>query len=258
MNPLILVVISIAGWMNRNQQDVIAYLQEEVRVLKEQLGKRPCFNNDQRRRLAIKGKRIGHTALNRFASLVTPNTLLAWHRRLSAQKYDSSRTRKPGRPPTAEQMRKLILKLARENRSWGYTRLQGALANLHHEVGRGTIAKVMQAAGLEPSPQRRKGLTWTEFLKTHWQVLAATDFFTVELWTARGLIRYHVLFVIHLATREVQLAGIVPEPNGPWMQQVARNLTDPWAGFLRASRYLMRPSAARPNKQSQRVDAPVQ
>jgi putative transposase len=239
MNPFTLLLISLAGWMNRNQQDVIAYLQEEIRVLKEQLSKKPRFNDDQRRRLAIKGKHIGRTALNQFASLVTPNTLLAWHRRLIAQKYDSSRTRKPGRPPTAAQLKELILKLARENRSWGYTPIQGALANLHHEVGRSTIAKVMKTAGLEPSPQRRMGLTWKEFLKTHWQVLAATDFFTVELWTAKGLVRYHVLFVIRLATREVQLAGIVPEPNAPWMQQVARNLTDPWDGFLRSNRYLI-------------------
>jgi putative transposase len=131
------------------------------------------------------------------------------------------------------------LKLARENRTWGYTRIQGALANLHHEIGRDTIANVLKAAGLEPSLQRRQGLTWKEFLKTHGQVLAATDFFTVELWTAAGLIRYHVLFVIRLATREVQIAGIVPEPNEPWMKQVARNLTDPWDGFLRSSRYLI-------------------
>jgi putative transposase len=239
MNPFTLLLISVAGWMNRNQQDVIVHLQEEIRVLKEQLGKKPRFNDDQRRRLALTGKRIGRTALNQFASLVTPNTLLAWPRRLVAQKYDSSRTRKPGRPPTAGQIQELILKLARENRSWGYTRIQGALANLRHEIGRGTIAKVMQAAGLEPSPRRRKGLTWKEFLKMHWQVLAATDFFTVELWTTAGLIRYHVLFVIRLATREVQLADIVPEPHAPWMQQVARNLTDPWGGFLRFNRYLI-------------------
>jgi transposase InsO family protein len=190
-------------------------------------------------RLATKARRVGRKPLYQFATLVTPDTLLAWHRRLIAQKYDSSRTRKPGRPPTADQIQELILKLARENRSWGYTRIQGALANLHHEVGRGTIAKVMKAAGLEPSPQRRKGLTWKEFLKTHWQVLAATDFFTVELWTAAGLIRYNILFVIRLATREVQLAGIVPEPNGLWMQQVARNFTDPWDGILWSSRYLI-------------------
>jgi putative transposase len=144
---------------------------------------------------------------------VTPNTLLVWHRRLVAQKYDSSRIRKAGRPSTAGEIKELILKLARENCSWGYTRIQGALANLWHEVGRGTIANVLKAAGLEPAPTRRQGMTCKEFLKVHWQVLAATDFFTVELWTARGLIRYHVLFVIQLATREVQITGLVPEPN---------------------------------------------
>ena len=190
MNPFALLLLSVAGGMGRHQQDVITYLQEEIRVLKEQLGKKARFNDDQRRRLAFKGKRLGCSALNQFASLVTPNTLLAWHRRLVAQKYDASCKRKPGRPPTAAQLQELILKLARENRSWGYTRIQGALANLRHDVGRSTIAKLMKTAGLEPAPQRRKGLTWKEFLKTHWQVLAATDFFTVELWTAKGLVRH--------------------------------------------------------------------
>ena len=87
-------------------------------------------------------------------------------------------------------------------------------------------------------------MTWKEFLKTHWNVLAATDFFTVELWTARGLVRYHVLFVIKLATREVKIAGHVPEPSESWMLQVARNLVDPWTGFLRASRLLIHDRSA--------------
>ena len=112
MNPFTLLLVSVAGWMGRNQQDVIAYLQEEIHVLKEQLGKQPRFNADQRRRLASKGKRLGRSALNQFASLVGPNTLLAWHRLLVAQKYDSSRTRTPGRPLTAAHLQELILKLA--------------------------------------------------------------------------------------------------------------------------------------------------
>ena len=225
--------------MNRNQQDTIEYLQEEIRVLKELLGKKPRFNDGQRRRLAIKGKRLGRKALDRFSSLVTPNTLLAWHRGLVAQKYDSSRLRQAGRPRTKVDIAELILKLARENRSWGYTRIQGALANLRYEVGRGTIANVLRAAGMEPAPVRRQGMTWKEFLKTHWEVLAATDFFTVEVWTGRGLVRYHVLFVIQLATRAVEIAGVVPEPNESWMLQIARNLVDPWTGFITSSRLLI-------------------
>ena len=110
--------------MNRSQQEVIEYLQEEIRVLKELLGKKPRFKDDQRRRLAIKGKRLGRKTLDRFANLVTPGTLLAWHRRLVAQKYDSSKIRKPGRPRTKGEIQELILKLAWENRTWGYTRIQ--------------------------------------------------------------------------------------------------------------------------------------
>ena len=122
--------------------------------------------------------------------------------------------------------------MARENRSWGYTRIQGALQNLGHEVGRGTIAKILKEAGIDPAPDRQKRTTWKEFLRTHLDVLAATDFFSVEVWTALGLVRYHVLFVIRLATREVQIAGIIPEPHGGWMKQMARNLTDGLDGFL--------------------------
>lgn len=91
--------------------------------------------------------------------------------------------------------------------------MQGALANLRHEISRGSISKVLKAAGLAPARMRRQGMTWKEFIKTHWDVLAATDFFTVELWTAKGWIRYPVFFVIKLATREVKIAGLVPEPG---------------------------------------------
>lgn len=92
--------------------------------------------------------------------------------------------------------------------------------------------KILKDAGIEPSPDRKNGLSWEEFLRRHWDVIAATDFFTVEVWTLGGLVRYHVLFVIKLATRKVEIAGIVPEPNGIWMKQIARNLTDCADGFL--------------------------
>src|SRR6266436_1844312 len=199
MTPLRFLLVCVAGWMNHRQQLVIEYLQEEIRVLQEQLGKRPRFNDEQRRRLAAKGKSIGRKDLARFASIVTPDTLLAWHRRLIAKKYDSSKKRKPGRPPTKVDIRELVLRMARENRSWGYTRIQGALANLRHEGGRGTIANILREAGLEPAPDRPKGMTWKEFLRVHWS--------TMVTW-------------------EVHVAGIVPEPCETWMLQMARNLTD--------------------------------
>ena len=121
-----------------------------------------------------------------FCSLVRPNTLLTCHRRLAAQKYDSGRVRIPGRPRAKEEIEESIVKLGRENRSCGgYTRIQGALANLRHAASRGTIANVLRSAGMEPVPVRRQGMTWKEFLKTYRDVLAATGFFTVEVWTGR-------------------------------------------------------------------------
>ena len=129
--------------------------------------------------------------------------------------------------------------MVRENRSWVYTRIQGALANLRHEVGRGTIANILREAGLDPAPDRRKGMTWKEFLRVHWSTMGATDFFTVEVWTPVGLVRYHVLFVMRLMTREIHIAGIVPEPCETWMLQTARNLTDACNGFLRDTRFLI-------------------
>ena len=239
MNRIQFFLICLAGWINRNQQNGIEYLQEEVRVLKEQLGKRPRFNDDQRRRLAAKARKIRLPRLKEIASIVTPRTLLDWHRRLVAGKYDGSRKRSPGRPPTPEELRELILRMAKENRFWGYTRIQGALQNLGHEIGRGTIAKVLKAAGVDPAPERQRKTTWKEFLRTHWDVLAAADFFCVEVWTLVGLVRYHVFFVIQLASRKVHIAGIIPEPHGSWMKQMARNLTDGLDGFLMGHRYLL-------------------
>ena len=239
MNALQLLLVCLAGWLNRNQQLVIEYLQEEVKVLKEQLGKKSRFTDDQRRRLAAKAQKLGPDRLRRFASIVSPKTLLEWHRRLIARKYDGNSRRPPERPGTRGEIRELILRMAKENRTWGYTRIQGALENLGHAVGRSTIAKVLKEAGLDPAPERQKQTTWKEFLRSHFAVLAAADFFSVEVWTAVGLVRYNVFFVIRLATREVQIAGIVPEPHGGWMKQVARNLTDGLDGFLAGCRYLI-------------------
>lgn len=168
-----------------------------------------------------------------------PDTLPSWHRRLIARKSDSSLVRRPGRRGTANELRELILQIARQNRSWGYTRIQGALRNLGHKVGRGTIAAILKTAGLEPAPERMNQTTWKELLRTHWEVLAATDFFAVEVWTAVGLVHYHVWFVIRLTSRAVTIAGIVPEPTGSWMTQTTRHLTDGLGGFLNGCRYLI-------------------
>ena len=235
-----LLLISLAGWLNEQQQDVIDYLQEENRVLREQLrGKRLRFNDDQRRRLAVRAKKLGGRMLEELTTLVTPATLLAWNRRLIAQEYDGSQKRGPGRPPTKEEIRQWVVRMATENRDWGYRRIQGALANLDQEVSRGTIANILKEHGLEPASERDRKSTWKEFLSRHRDVIVAADFFTVEAWTRQGLTRFWVLFLIDLATRKVEIAGVTRDAHGVWMSQVGRNLTDAAEGFLIGKRYLI-------------------
>ena len=240
LSPLRFVTVALAGWLNQQQQDIIDYLREENKVLREQLGNRRLrLNDEQRRRLAARAKKLGHKVLAEVASIVTPDTLLTWHRKLIARKYDGSQRCGPGRPPVREQIRSLVVRMATENRDWGYTRIRGALANLGHRVARGTIANILKQHGIEPAPERLKKSTWGEFLQAHWEVLAAADFFTVEVWTRSGLVRFVVLFVIELSTRRVEIAGITTQPDGVWMTQIARNLTDGVDGFLVGKKYLI-------------------
>ena len=239
-DPFRLLLISLAGWLNQRQQEALDYLQEENRVLREQLGaKRLHFDDDQRRRLAVRAKKLGWRVLNDLTTIVTPATLLAWHRRLIARKYDGSKQRGPGRPRTANEIQQLVVRMATENRDWGYRRIQGALANLGHEVARGTIASILKEHGLEPAPERERKTTWKEFLSRHRDVIVAADFFTLEAWTRQGLTRFLVLFFIDLASRRVEIGGVARQAKGLWMSQVARNLSDAEEGFLIGKRYLI-------------------
>src|SRR5215472_4544231 len=199
--PIPIFAIAVSGWMNHRQLLVIEYLREENRVLREQLGdRRVRLNDNQRRRLAVKAKALGRKALAEVASIVTPETLLAWHRKLIAQKYDGKAHRAPGRPRTGGEVEALVVRMAEENRDWGYRRIEGALSNLGHELARSTIAAILERHGMEPAPERRRKTTWKEFLSRHWELMVAADFFTVEVWTRRGLQRFIVLFFIDLST----------------------------------------------------------
>ena len=131
------------------------------------------------------------------------------------------------------------MRLAKENKSWGYDRIAGALANLGHEVADQTVGNIVKRHGIPLAPERRKTTTWREFIRSHMDVLAATDFFTTEVWTQGGLVTYDVLFFIHLATRRVHVAGITSHPNEQWLTQVARNVTMADVGFVSSSRYLI-------------------
>src|SRR5712691_6998000 len=236
------LIAMIAGWVQRHQQQVIAYLQEENRVLKAQRGgHRLRLTDTERRRLAALAHPLGRARLKAVATLATPDTLMRWYKQLIAQKFDGSTQRRPcGRPRVAEEVEQLVIRMAEENPSWGYRRIQGALANLGHSIDKITVRNILRRHHLEPAPQRRKaGMSWAQFLKMHWEVLAATDFCTVEVATWHGLVTYDVLVVMELATRRVQMAGITPHPMAAFMQQCARQLTDPFEGFLLGKRYLI-------------------
>jgi len=234
-----LFLATFAGWVGRQQSHVIAYLIEENRVLKEQLesgGRRLRFTDDQRCRLAAKGKPLGRKVLRQIATIVTPDTILAWHRKLIAAKWTYPRKR-VGRPGVMKEIRELTIRMAEENPSWGYARIQGALKHLDHRVARSTIAKVLKEHGIKPSPDRP--MSWRTFVRSHAHLIAAADFFTTEVWTARGLVRYFTLFVIDVATRRVYIAGTTTNPDSGWMEQMARNLTDCYEGFLIGKRFLI-------------------
>jgi putative transposase len=235
--PLQVLLVTLAGWVNRHQQQVIEYLVEENRVLREQAkGRRLRLTDDQRRRLAAKGQRLGRRVLAQVATLVTPDTILRWHRQLIARKW-TFEPKRLGRPGIMQEISSLILRMATENPAWGYSRIQGALKNLDHRVARSTIAKVLKDNGIQPAPGRPS--SWRTFLRAHWGEIAGADFFTTEVWTPHGLVTYYTLFVIDLRSRRIHVAGSTPNPDAAFMAQAARRLTDAVDGFLMGHRVLI-------------------
>ena len=216
------------------------YLVAENRILKGQVEGRLRLTDPERITLAEIGKRLGRKALEEVAQIVRPETILGWHRELIARKFDGSKQRSSvGRAPTKQEIEKLVLQFARENRSWGYRRIVGALNNLGHEISHQTVANVLKRHDLAPAPTRGKGTSWKEFIRSHLDTLAAVDFFTAEIWTAGGLTFYYVLVCMKTASRQISIAGITLAPTDDWMKQTARNLTAAGDGFLNGCRYLL-------------------
>jgi transposase InsO family protein len=216
------------------------YLVTENRILRNQIQGRLRLSDGERQALAEIGQQLGKKALKEVATIVKPDTILAWHRSLVAQKFDGSTQRKPpGRPTIDQEVEALVVRMARENRSWGYDRIVGALANLGDTISDQTVGNILKRHGLPPAPERKTTTTWKEFIRTHLDVLVATDFFTAEVWTLGGLVTYYVLFFIHLSSQRIHIAGVTPHPNEAWMVQVARNVTMEEWGFLSPGQYLI-------------------
>jgi transposase InsO family protein len=216
------------------------YLVTENRLLRKQIPGCVRLSDGERKTLAEIGKKLGKQVLAEVATIVTPDMILAWHRKLVAQKFDGSQQRKAlGRRKLDTALEALVIRMARENRSWGYDRIVGALANLGYTISDQTVGNILKRHGIPPAPARKKTTTWKEFIRTHMDVLVATDFFTAEVWTLGGLVTYYVLFFLHLGTRKVHVAGVTPHPDTAWMVQVARNITMEEWGFLAPGQYLI-------------------
>jgi putative transposase len=195
----------------------ILVLRHQLRVLRRKTG-RPKFTARDQVLLAAASRMLPR---QRWASslLVTPQTLLRWHRTLVRRKWTYGKERTPGRPPIDPQTAALILRMARDNARWGCVRICGELRKLGIRVGATTIRTLLRRHGLGPAP-RRCGPTWTQFLKAQAEGIVACDFFTVETIWLKTL---HVLFFIQLSTRRVVAAGVTAHPNSAWVTQQARN-----------------------------------
>ncbi len=191
LQPWQLLFAILSGWVHRRQQQIIEFQNAEIISLMQIQGKkRILLTNDQRRLLAVQGKALGRKTLRELTTIVTPDTILRWHRQLVAQKWDYSdrRKKKPGRPRIRQIIVDLIVRFAKENSTWGYDRIQGALANVGYYISDTTVKNVLTAHGIEPAPVRQRTGSWSTFLKSHWDVLAAIDFTTIEVWTKGGLV----------------------------------------------------------------------
>lgn len=211
------------GLLARNE-----YLAAENRILKAQLQGRLKLSDAERATLGEIGHGLGRKVLAEVATVARPDTILAWYRKLVARKFDGTQARRgPGRPRLKREVEQLIVRMASENRDWGYDRIAGALANLGHVISDQTVGNVLQRHAVPPAPERNRTTTWPVFIRTHLALLAGTDFFTAEVLTLRGLVTYYVLFFIHLESRRVDIAGM------------ARNATMEGCGILRDCRYLL-------------------
>ena len=245
IKPHTMLLMMLAGWLNRQQQEAMNYIMEENKILKHELlkatgKKRIILNNAQRRRLGILAKRVGRKMLFDISGIFSPDTLLKWFRQLAGSKYDGSKNHsKFGRPRITDYLKQLIIDMALDNKHLGCRQLHGYMKYLGYKVSAPTIRRVLRAHGIEPAPDRPIKTTWNEFIKEQWGSLVAVDFFNIEVLTFKGIVRYMVLFAIDYKTRRVEILGITPQAYGDWMKQIARNLTDPMNGFCKGKKFII-------------------
>lgn len=212
---LVIDLLVLRSRTDRSKDAEVLVLRHQLAVLHRQMP-RPRFEPTDRALLAALARVLGRDRWSSF--LIKPDTILRWHRRLVANHW--TYPHRPGRRPTAVETRQAIMRLARENPTWGYRRIHGELARLGITIAASTVWAILKHAGIDPAPSRNSE-TWTSFLRAQAAGIVACDFFTVDTVQLR---RYYVLFFIELQTRRVHLAGITTNPTGAWTTQAARNL----------------------------------
>ena len=237
------LVTGLAYCIDKELYKAIDYLREQVRVLVEQQekqNKRILLTNSQRMRVAAKAKRLSRKMRERCTVLFTADTIIGWYNKLIAEKYDGSKNRtRVGRPRITEEIVDLVIMFKEENPRWGYQKITDQIIYLGYQISKSTVKNILLENGYDPEPDLTIKTTWHEFIRSHWEVLAACDFFTIELLLGRKLIRCTLFFVMEICTRKVFFAPIKLQPDGDYMKQAARILTDCEEGFLRNKSYLI-------------------
>jgi putative transposase len=238
MRKLLQFLLLLAQATDKELATGMQYLKVENAILRKRLGKRVLVTPQERNRLLKFGQPVGK-AIKDLITIVTPRTFAQWvsDEKEIAKGKKPKKKRKPGRPKTQEEIRKLTIKIAKEN-GWGVTRTLGELAKLGIFIGRSTVRNILLAAGLDPGPKRGEA-TWDEFIKRHAQTLWATDFFSKKVWTMRGLVDVFILFFIHVGSRKVFFAGVSAHPDNVWMQQQVKNVCMHWDGLKKDERPTM-------------------
>lgn len=231
----------------RTLQNQVEYLLEKCKVyeeiaLEKNNGKPVALSDNQKKRIAVKGKVLNEFLLGEIEKTVSPGTVFGWYRTLVGRKYNSvaAGQKKRGRQPISPEIIDKVLELARKNPDWGYDRIASVMQYLNYRVSDSTVRKILNDYGIVPDPEKRTRGDWLQFWNTQEAVTAAIDFAQTEIVYPFGLVRYSSFFCMDCCTREVRCGGIAHNPDSQWTTQIARNWCDAWDGFLLGKKYLIR------------------